>query len=156
MLIWICILGSFLCYFLVGYNVFHSRNQIRSFSSISKSKEASHYEHVSRCPLISPHFKLTLHHSTPESTSQTCHWMDSTEPLSPKSRSSTPKLVPPTVLPSPKRHTPASQPTSPLTSLSRRCSRLQVNTSPQLHLPHRRNDHTRRVDHPYLAPCAPR
>lgn len=48
MLIWVCIFGSFLCYFLVGYNVFHSRNKIRSFSSVSKAKEAGHSESVRR------------------------------------------------------------------------------------------------------------
>jgi hypothetical protein len=46
MLIWICIIGSFLCYFMVGYNVFHSRNNLRSFSSASKSKETTHVEHM--------------------------------------------------------------------------------------------------------------
>ncbi|KAF7560340.1 hypothetical protein G7046_g3806 [Stylonectria norvegica] len=31
MLIWICISGSLLFYFLVGYHVFHTRNQLKSF-----------------------------------------------------------------------------------------------------------------------------
>ncbi|KAF4982421.1 hypothetical protein FZEAL_1939 [Fusarium zealandicum] len=39
MLIWICILGSLIFYFLVGYHVFHTRNRLRSFSA-SKSREA--------------------------------------------------------------------------------------------------------------------
>ncbi|KOS22860.1 Cyclic AMP receptor-like protein A [Escovopsis weberi] len=38
MLIWICIVGSILCYFLVGYHVFRTRNQLRSFST-SKTRE---------------------------------------------------------------------------------------------------------------------
>ncbi|KND92938.1 Cyclic AMP receptor-like protein A [Tolypocladium ophioglossoides CBS 100239] len=43
MLIWICIVGSIVCYFLVGYHVFRSRNRLRSFPA-SKSREAGHYE----------------------------------------------------------------------------------------------------------------
>ncbi|EQK98929.1 hypothetical protein G6O67_000585 [Ophiocordyceps sinensis] len=43
MLIWICIAGSFVCYLLVGYHVFRSRNRLRSFPG-SKSREAGHYE----------------------------------------------------------------------------------------------------------------
>ncbi|PNY28334.1 Cyclic AMP receptor-like protein A [Tolypocladium capitatum] len=43
MLIWICILGSILCYFLVGFHVFRSRNRLRSFPA-SKSREANQYE----------------------------------------------------------------------------------------------------------------
>lgn len=45
MLIWICIAGSFVCYLLVGYHVFRSRNQLRSFPA-SKSCEAGHHERV--------------------------------------------------------------------------------------------------------------
>lgn len=33
MLIWICIVGSILCYFLVGWHVFRMRNRLRSFST---------------------------------------------------------------------------------------------------------------------------
>ncbi|RMJ14364.1 hypothetical protein CDV36_005970 [Fusarium kuroshium] len=43
MLIWVCIVGSLLFYFMVGYHVFHSRNQLKSFSA-SKSREAGVYE----------------------------------------------------------------------------------------------------------------
>lgn len=38
MLIWICIVGSILCYVLVGYHVFRSRNQLRSFSTSRNAK----------------------------------------------------------------------------------------------------------------------
>ncbi|EHK18198.1 putative G-protein coupled receptor protein [Trichoderma virens Gv29-8] len=38
MLIWICIVGSILCYFLVGWHVFRMRNRLRSFST-SKNRE---------------------------------------------------------------------------------------------------------------------
>ncbi|KAL6818476.1 putative G-protein coupled receptor protein [Trichoderma sp. SZMC 28013] len=38
MLIWICIVGSLLCYFLVGWHVFRMRNRLRSFST-SKNRE---------------------------------------------------------------------------------------------------------------------
>ncbi|PHH73796.1 hypothetical protein CDD80_3553 [Ophiocordyceps camponoti-rufipedis] len=43
MLIWICIIGSFVCYSLVGYHVFRSRNRLRSFPA-SKNREAGQYE----------------------------------------------------------------------------------------------------------------
>ncbi|KAF7555580.1 hypothetical protein G7Z17_g2091 [Cylindrodendrum hubeiense] len=43
MLIWICIVGSLLFYFLVGYHVFRSRNRLRSFSA-SKSIDTGNYE----------------------------------------------------------------------------------------------------------------
>ncbi|KAH7275186.1 hypothetical protein FSOLCH5_006075 [Fusarium solani] len=43
MLIWVCIVGSLIFYFMVGYHVFHSRNQLKSFSA-SKSREAGVYE----------------------------------------------------------------------------------------------------------------
>ncbi|KAJ6447073.1 G-protein coupled receptor protein [Purpureocillium lavendulum] len=43
MLIWICIAGSMICYFLVGYHVFHSRNQLHSFS-MSKNREPGQLE----------------------------------------------------------------------------------------------------------------
>ncbi|ODA77986.1 hypothetical protein RJ55_06589 [Drechmeria coniospora] len=49
MLIWICIIGSILCYFLVGYHVFRSRNQLRSFPA-SKSREATHCEQATVDP----------------------------------------------------------------------------------------------------------
>lgn len=39
MLIWICIVGSIVLYFMVGYHVFQSRNQLRSFSTTSKSRD---------------------------------------------------------------------------------------------------------------------
>ncbi|PHH59381.1 hypothetical protein CDD81_3340 [Ophiocordyceps australis] len=42
MLIWICIVGSFVCYILVGYHVFRSRNQLRSFPA-SKNREHGHH-----------------------------------------------------------------------------------------------------------------
>ncbi|RDA95089.1 hypothetical protein CP533_2095 [Ophiocordyceps camponoti-saundersi (nom. inval.)] len=45
MLIWICIIGSFICYILVGYHVFRSRNRLRSFPA-SKNREAGHYDRV--------------------------------------------------------------------------------------------------------------
>ncbi|EGR51434.1 G-protein coupled receptor protein [Trichoderma reesei QM6a] len=38
MLIWICIVGSILCYFLVGWHVFRMRNRLRSFST-SRNRE---------------------------------------------------------------------------------------------------------------------
>ncbi|KAI5463834.1 hypothetical protein BGZ63DRAFT_506494 [Mariannaea sp. PMI_226] len=38
MLVWICIVGSLLFYFMVGYHVFRSRNKLRSISA-SKSRE---------------------------------------------------------------------------------------------------------------------
>ncbi|CAM1511649.1 Fc.00g091620.m01.CDS01 [Cosmosporella sp. VM-42] len=44
LLIWICIVGSLIFYFAVGYHVFHTRNQLRSFST-SKSREAGTAEH---------------------------------------------------------------------------------------------------------------
>lgn len=65
MLIWICIAGSFVCYLLVGYHVFRSRNRLRSFPG-SKSREAGHYERVpyslSLATIISPHsgWQLTV------------------------------------------------------------------------------------------------
>ncbi|KAM0258566.1 hypothetical protein ACHAQJ_003737 [Trichoderma viride] len=43
MLVWICIVGSILCYFLVGWHVFRMRNRLRSFSTSrnrDKDKEA--------------------------------------------------------------------------------------------------------------------
>ncbi|KAK4091105.1 G-protein coupled receptor protein [Purpureocillium lilacinum] len=43
MLIWICIVGSMLCYFLVGYHVFRSRNQLHSFSQ-SRTRDAGHLD----------------------------------------------------------------------------------------------------------------
>ncbi|RDA85409.1 hypothetical protein CP532_1934 [Ophiocordyceps camponoti-leonardi (nom. inval.)] len=43
MLIWICIIGSFICYILVGYHVFRSRNRLRSFPA-SKNREARQYD----------------------------------------------------------------------------------------------------------------
>ncbi|KPM40042.1 hypothetical protein AK830_g6518 [Neonectria ditissima] len=43
MLVWICIVGSLLFYFLVGYQVFRTRNRLKSFS-VSKSREAGTYE----------------------------------------------------------------------------------------------------------------
>lgn len=45
MLIWICITGSFVCYLLVGYHVFQSRNRLRSFPA-TKSQEAGHSDRV--------------------------------------------------------------------------------------------------------------
>ncbi|KAG5913864.1 hypothetical protein E4U42_000836 [Claviceps africana] len=36
--VWICITGSILCYFLVGYHVFRSRNRLHSFSA-TKSRD---------------------------------------------------------------------------------------------------------------------
>ena len=39
MLVWICIGGSLIFYFLVGYHVFRSRNQFRSFSTSRNSRE---------------------------------------------------------------------------------------------------------------------
>ncbi|KAM4060347.1 7 transmembrane receptor (secretin family) domain-containing protein [Hirsutella rhossiliensis] len=65
MLIWICIAGSFVCYLLVGYHVFRSRNQLRSFPA-SKSREAGHYERVpyslSLAAILSPYsgWQLTV------------------------------------------------------------------------------------------------
>ena len=50
MLVWICIIGSLLLYFLVGYHVFRSRNRLRSFST-SKSREAGHHENVGSRPM---------------------------------------------------------------------------------------------------------
>ncbi|KAK5987951.1 hypothetical protein PT974_12087 [Cladobotryum mycophilum] len=43
MLIWICIVGSILCYFLVGYHVFRTRNRLRSFST-SRNREQKEME----------------------------------------------------------------------------------------------------------------
>ncbi|PHH92790.1 hypothetical protein CDD83_4949 [Cordyceps sp. RAO-2017] len=48
MLIWICIVGSFVCYILVGYHVFRTRNQLHSFSA-SRSREAGPYERAAAC-----------------------------------------------------------------------------------------------------------
>lgn len=39
MLIWVCIVGSLLCYALVGYHVFRSRDRLRSLTA-SKSGDA--------------------------------------------------------------------------------------------------------------------
>ncbi|KAF9765873.1 hypothetical protein IL306_001798 [Fusarium sp. DS 682] len=38
MLIWVCIAGSIVFYFMVGYHVFHTRNQLKSLTA-SKSRE---------------------------------------------------------------------------------------------------------------------
>ncbi|UNI13499.1 hypothetical protein JDV02_000240 [Purpureocillium takamizusanense] len=48
MLIWICIVGSMICYFLVGYHVFRSRNQLHSFSQ-SKGRDAA-TSHIDQKP----------------------------------------------------------------------------------------------------------
>ncbi|KAH7160964.1 hypothetical protein EDB81DRAFT_333218 [Dactylonectria macrodidyma] len=45
MLIWICIIGSLLFYFMVGYHVFRSRNRLKSFSA-SKSRETATCDQV--------------------------------------------------------------------------------------------------------------
>ncbi|KAK2605839.1 hypothetical protein QQS21_003793 [Conoideocrella luteorostrata] len=45
LLIWICIFGSIICYVLVGYHVFHSRNRLHSFSA-TKSREAGRSERL--------------------------------------------------------------------------------------------------------------
>ena len=52
LLIWVCIAGSLILYFLVGYHVFRSRNQLRSFSTTSKGREVTQIEEVS-LPLLS-------------------------------------------------------------------------------------------------------
>ncbi|EHK49811.1 hypothetical protein TRIATDRAFT_83166 [Trichoderma atroviride IMI 206040] len=52
MLIWICIVGSILCYFLVGWHVFRMRNRLRSFSTSrnrDKDKEADAGQAESGC-----------------------------------------------------------------------------------------------------------
>ena len=56
LLIWICIVGSILCYLLVGFHVFRSRNRLRSFS-ITKSREAGQREWA-RLFLLSHRSKL--------------------------------------------------------------------------------------------------
>ncbi|KAH6996063.1 hypothetical protein BKA56DRAFT_473161 [Ilyonectria sp. MPI-CAGE-AT-0026] len=53
MLIWICIVGSLLFYFMVGYHVFRSRNRLRSFSA-SKSKETA-TTHEQQLPRVELH-----------------------------------------------------------------------------------------------------
>ncbi|KAM0432821.1 hypothetical protein ACHAPT_004523 [Fusarium lateritium] len=63
MLIWVCIVGSLLFYFLVGYHVFHSRNQLKSFSA-SKSREAGVYEQVNT-PITLQFSQLSLTNSKP-------------------------------------------------------------------------------------------
>lgn len=45
MLIWICIAGSLLFYFMVGYHVFRTRNQLRSLST-SKNRDGGYMEEV--------------------------------------------------------------------------------------------------------------
>lgn len=51
MLIWICIAGSLLFYSMVGYHVFHTRNQLRSLST-SKNRDGGNMAEV--CPLSRP------------------------------------------------------------------------------------------------------
>lgn len=46
MLIWICIVGSLLFYFMVGYHVFRSRNRLRSFSASKSRETATTHEQV--------------------------------------------------------------------------------------------------------------
>ncbi|QPG94691.1 hypothetical protein C2857_006734 [Epichloe festucae Fl1] len=41
LLVWICIVGSLICYVLVGYHVFRSRNRLRSFSA-TRSRHGDH------------------------------------------------------------------------------------------------------------------
>ena len=40
MLIWVCIVGSIILYFMVGYRVFRNRDRLRSFPTTTKSREA--------------------------------------------------------------------------------------------------------------------
>ncbi|VUC31758.1 unnamed protein product [Clonostachys rosea] len=47
MLIWICILGSLILYFLVGYQVFQARNRLRDLST-SRSREPTAVEDVAK------------------------------------------------------------------------------------------------------------
>ena len=44
LLIWICIVGSLILYFMVGYHVFRFRNQLRSFPTTTKSREAVQHD----------------------------------------------------------------------------------------------------------------
>ncbi|KAH6895752.1 hypothetical protein B0T10DRAFT_557933 [Thelonectria olida] len=53
MLIWICIVGSLIFYFMVGYHVFHSRNRLKSISA-SKSREAGTNEQKPRVDFLVP------------------------------------------------------------------------------------------------------
>lgn len=46
MLIWVCIVGSLLCYALVGYHVFRSRDRLRSLT-VSTSRDVAIIELVS-------------------------------------------------------------------------------------------------------------
>lgn len=41
MLIWVCIVGSIILYFMVGYRVFRNRDRLRSFPTTTKSREAA-------------------------------------------------------------------------------------------------------------------
>ncbi|KAF4952158.1 hypothetical protein FGADI_6954 [Fusarium gaditjirri] len=43
MLVWVCIAGSIIFYFMVGYHVFHTRNQLKSLTA-SKSREPAPVE----------------------------------------------------------------------------------------------------------------
>ncbi|KAG9504600.1 hypothetical protein J7337_004575 [Fusarium musae] len=43
MLVWVCIAGSIIFYFMVGYHVFHTRNQLRSLTA-SRSREPAPVE----------------------------------------------------------------------------------------------------------------
>lgn len=53
MLIWVCILGSFLCYTLVGWQVFRTRNQLQSLST-HRSRDDAQRDDVRLPPLPSP------------------------------------------------------------------------------------------------------
>ena len=55
MLIWICILGSLLFYFMVGYHVFRSRNRLRSFST-NRSRDGTQTDDVRPLIQIQPPF----------------------------------------------------------------------------------------------------
>lgn len=93
MLVWVCIAGSILFYFLVGYHVFHTRNQLKSLTA-SRSREPAPVEPpqpqaVSLPDIYNTHDKLTLDSNVKSSSCQFLKTV-STALSSPKSRSFTP------------------------------------------------------------------
>lgn len=69
MLIWICIVGSLLCYALVGYHVFRSRDRLRSLTA-STSREGAIIEMVSHLDWTS--YKW-LTYQTPNDENDGCY-----------------------------------------------------------------------------------
>jgi hypothetical protein len=91
MLVWVCIAGSIIFYFMVGYHVFHTRNQLKSLTA-SKSREPAHVEPLQpqAVSVFIVHMKSVLTvNSNVKSTSSRSLKTVSTALSSPKSRSFT-------------------------------------------------------------------